>query len=280
MRLSFRSLFALASVLTLAAGASAQFSGLQTNLRTEASVSDGPHVFDSQDLGPSAGPTLDGYCHSESVGDDGSGEATGQVHASFGDLSVDMSGHAEKNKLDGAANSYVSHGGAPSVRYFDRILVTGPVVGTPVTIHMEGHLTDLYRVEGDHVDSGRQGVEGGIYLNGNPSPYVDATSYRAGTSVYEDHAGTATYRTAVGDTFDIDVRLYGDAEASDVLYRSGVYSVDALTQGRFLTTFTTDASGVSLIGDSGHVYQAVPEPAPLAALGLGALALLRRSRRN
>lgn len=271
---------AVLAALVLVTAAHAQLSGLKTNLRTSAAATEGHTVFNSQDLGPSAGPALDGYCHSGIVGDNGSAQATGQVHASFGDLSVDMSGHAEKTELDGAAESYVSHGGAPSARYFDRILVTGPVLGAPVTIHITGLLTDLNRIEGDHVDSSHQGVEGDVYLNGGFIPYVTTTSYRAGPSVYEDHAGTADYQGYVGDTFDIDVRLYGDTDAADPLYRSGVYSVDALTQGRFLTTFSTDALGVSLASDSGHNYQAVPEPASFVALGLGVLALLRRNRKS
>ena len=280
MKLSLRSFATLVSSLALIGGASAQLSGLKTNLRTFVDTGLGGHGDTHQYLGPVAGPTLGG--HSEAFGADvnASGTASADASAAFGDLSVDLRAHGQKN-ADGAVTAYVSYDGAPSAEFFDRIYVNGPNVGAATTVHVDGLLTDLYRVEGNNRNQFNypQGVDAFVYLTGlGNTPAIHLTSYRAGADVFENHSGGYDYATTVGGYFDIGVRLYGDVASSDTYFRSPQNSSDGVTQGRFLTTLRGDSSNVSLLSASGHVYQAVPEPGSFAALGLGVLALMRRRR--
>lgn len=284
MKSPLSSLFALASALTLAAGASPQLSGLKTNLRTI--VGTGLYAGEDthQHLGPSAGPILSGHSQAAASDVNASGSAVADATAAFGDLYVNLHAHGQKNP-DGAASVTITHDGAPSAEFFDRIYVTGANVGAPATVHIDGRLTDLYRVEGSHrdIDNGMQGVDAFVYMSGyGNQPTIHLTSYRAGADVSENHSGSFDYATTVGGYFDIDVRLYGDAVAGDTYFRSAQNSSDGITQGRFLTSLRPDSQDFSLTSASGYNYQAVPEPAPLAALGLGLVTVLRRRcvRRN
>lgn len=283
MRFSFRSLFALASILALAAGASAQLSGLKTNLRTIAETGLGGYDDTHDYQNSAAGSLLSG--HSEAAASDANASSAAQADATaaYGDLFVDLAAQTRKNP-DGAAVAIVTHDGAPSTEWLDRIYVIGANPGATVTIHLTGILTDLDRVDGNNRDQYNtpQGVDATLTVNpgGGNAPAIHLTSYRAGADVFEDHSGAADITATVGGYFDLSAQLYGDVDASDTYFRSATGSVDAVTRGRFLTGISADDSNVRFLGASGHVYQAVPEPASFAALGVGLLAVLRRRARR
>lgn len=271
----------LVGALALVTLASAQVNGLVTGIRAYGAGGDFADDH-SQQLSDHVNPQLAGHAQANYSGAYGHATASVDVTAAYGDLSASLSAFA-RNNLNLSCYSVGDHYGGPSAEYYDRIFVNGANVGVTVTIHMTGLLTDLVRVDGNSNDplNAPQGVEG--YLNvglaGGATSSLGVQSVRRG-AVYTDNPSAAVDFTAtVGSYFDLDGGLYAYATEYDER-GPAVTSHTAITTGRFLTGLSASDPGVTFFGDSGHVYQAVPEPASLAALGLGALAVLRRRLRR
>lgn len=111
-------------------------------------------------------------------------------------------------------------------------------------------------------------------LQGGPEGYVYVP---LGSALFGDAMLVSEYSAGIVSTYDVDVN--GDPIiASRQVFMSGLTGaegamIDPLT-GDFL--FSTFGGGNRIIAVRGF---AVPEPATMAALGLGALALMRRRRR-
>lgn len=84
----------------------------------------------------------------------------------------------------------------------------------------------------------------------------------------------------VGDDVHMSSRLDILAQTSYALSRASHANVDAWNTGIFSLESLTPS--VTYTTDSGYMYrpQAVPEPATMAALGLGVVAMIRRRKRS
>lgn len=99
-----------------------------------------------------------------------------------------------------------------------------------------------------------------------------------GTMVYTGAGGTVTLAFDGGD-FSVD----GDGDNSGIagswtfVSGTGDYAVYVSGSGTFGATYNADFDNYASTTLSGHL-EPVPEPATLAALGLGALVLIRRRK--
>lgn len=73
--------------------------------------------------------------------------------------------------------------------------------------------------------------------------------------------------------------LYGIANGNDTYAKGAIYTVDLGTGLQTNTGVVARLGGSALAIRDAATYQAVPEPAPIAALAVGAIGLLRRRRK-
>lgn len=77
----------------------------------------------------------------------------------------------------------------------------------------------------------------------------------------------------------VGTSLYGIANGNDTYAKGAIYTVDLGTGVQTDTGVVARLNGSALAIRDAATYQAVPEPAPIAALAIGAVGLLRRRRR-
>ncbi len=100
-----------------------------------------------------------------------------------------------------------------------------------------------------------------------------------GTMVFTGTGGSVTLSFTSGDfQYDSSGNASGLAGAWTFVSGTGSYSSYTTGSGTFGATYNAASNNYSSTTLSGNI-QAVPEPATLAVLGLGALALRRRKRK-
>ncbi len=154
-------------------------------------------------------------------------------------------------------------------RFVDMITITGGV-GT-------GTFSTDYTVDGTHLATGVAYSIAQLYTSNMPAGVPGTIP--AGTHTY---AGSVNTTFTYGVPFEVKAELY-----SQVLFLNGGIgsgTTDFMNTATLSATHIYDAGGHALNGmtitaASGHVYPAaVPEPATMAALGLGLVAVIRRRR--
>jgi len=142
---------------------------------------------------------------------------------------------------------------------------------------------------------------GGIsdYFSATTPVYDGAQSLALGAfgTPFEDDSFYQNIATTVGQQYTFSLWMYGDGTpgevtmtfAGTVLYQTEP-TIGSWTQQSFTVTATSTTSQVMIGGDNSPAYNyvddasfqavAAPEPASMAALGIGVLALIRRKRRS
>jgi hypothetical protein len=273
----FRTIAVCIVVSTLTSSAFADLFGVYSNIRTYASGGGGnPDTHEY--FGYAAVPFFAG--HSEASFDAGSygASVSASTLVTYGSLHVDQVASSYNSASNGTI-AVATHDGNPSAAFFDRLFLNGSNFGAQVTIHVHGWLSGVTRFSGNHWDAWNvpQGLDGAILVaNHNPvyvSDYnVSQDSHITGAQ-YFDVIGT------VGSYLDISSTLYADLDTIDT-FNSTPQTAFAQTTGTLNSTFTSADSSVTITSASGHDYaEPVPEPASLAVIGLGVLAILRRRKK-
>ncbi len=266
----------------MAAAASAQLSGLGTGLRTytEGYDGDGQDTHQVQDV--TGVSTLTGHSQAGFNASYASGSAVADSTASFGSLSVDFDTHTTHDAthpIYSVATSFSN----PSAYFYDRVYVSGANIGQSVTVHITGLLSNVSLIYGNNNDqlNTPQGLLGVLdaYPAAGGDSFLQVANLRQGAVYTSIPSASCDVTVTVGSFFNISTRLYGDATVNDI-YTGAAGGGEGQTIGTFLTGITSTTPGLSFIGDSGHVYQAVPEPSAFATLGLGLLVLRRRKSRS
>ena len=150
-------------------------------------------------------------------------------------------------------------------------------MGSTVTIHVAGWLSDVTRVSGNHWPAWNvpQGLDGGITVSGYNTVHVQ--DFNASEDVHVTGPQHFDVTGVVGSHLDISAYLYGNLDTIDT-FGQGSYSASATTIGTLNSTFTSDNPDVTITSASGHNYGAVPEPATLTGLALGLLAMIKRKK--
>ncbi len=163
------------------------------------------------------------------------------------------------------------------INAMDYLTVTDPTLpqGTPVTLSFRYALSGTFSTPVFEL--------GGSY-SASAVGYLNASSNLGQISLrYENVNGAAPYdlvgtiTAAVGDKVTLSYGLDTFAYVAGTATVARQASVDFSHTARAFAW--SNDPGVTLVAASGHDYAAVPEPASVAALGMGALALLRRRLR-
>ena len=191
-------------------------------------------------------------------------------------LTGTSSGFAESSL--GREGAMISTGNGQTGWSRDKITVGGHFAGTldiPVDLFLESVLSS------SSFGSTNIRVDSLLVLGGGRQPFqtrlttLDGTGFGVDPSKLSKHS-SSFITVASGDTFTLshEFTISGSAD-SNTAYAivHSTFSVDATSTFRF-----NAPTGVTLIGDTGHHYEAVPEPASLAAIGVGVIGLLRRRR--
>ena len=208
----------------------------------------------------------------------GGGVSTG-IHfgasANFQRLTTAASGFAN-NSMDSGATAGIGSlvGGGPVAQMFDQVTVGGAFSGfVDVAVSMQfdssvfsdGPNFTLARVSSTfHAD----GAGNDISLTGSNSTGFAATPPTIPI--------TQILHVRSGDSLRFFHWIYADGNANANGVFSLVHSEFSLT-GSSRISFSAPA-GVSLLGDSGHQYAPVPEPASILAVGFGVFGILRRRK--
>jgi hypothetical protein len=249
-------------ILGLALGAAGTAHGVGTSMELTAAASGSDHYYTNTSALTAAGAV-------SSSGVNGSASAAvtigmGEIHALSQASAPGTIGNARSLVTSQAVDEITANGVAGTkvvVRWSLPVTGTGSQSGEGYSHADFGFFSQSfhdnvgvnYRL---YIDSGVVAYEGYFGTSGSVD-YVDVT-YEVGQ----------TYTTAI--SYAGDIRLDGlQGTASGTLD----YANTAHAYAQVLT------SGASLSAASGHDYAApVPEPASLAALGLGGLSLLRRRK--
>lgn len=279
MKLTFRSfatvfLSTLAAVSLAAPTVSLEVRGYASSTRpTTTDQHDDHHTYvGSSFLSASADATASG-------GGTGIGHAQGDI--SFGVIHGLVSGAATYGSaLPFVVNSSSGFGTLTGI-YQDTITIKSATLqfGTPVALQQTLHGHGILDRSGFYSGVSYLALGGGFGVTSNFGIYQSLNQNDVATHIVVQQDLTRTVMVHVGDVLPVfgELDLIAVSSGAPTQPFSGA-SLDAMnTMGQKLSITTPGAYFTSA---SGAHYAAVPEPASIAALAVGAIGLLRRRKRN
>jgi glucose/arabinose dehydrogenase len=141
------------------------------------------------------------------------------------------------------------------------------LAGPPAYLPLTDSILD-YSHDNDHPVIGGRSITGGVVYRG-----TQLSGYQ-GRYFFADFVSARVW--SVGLNIDPNT---GEATAGDLIEHTAQFGGSDFIGN--ISSINEDANGELFISSfNGNIYQVVPEPGTLAALGLGALVLLRRRRKQ